>query len=85
MSRGLISDTQCGLVVPAAQYDWHAAVAAGIGIQLGAAWLPSSAELLGGARIPIELWAVVFGGHCSHGQPLKPWRSSHGGTTRVEA
>jgi Ca2+-transporting ATPase len=40
----------------------HAAVFAGIGIQLVAAWWPLSAELLGGAGIPLELWAVVFGG-----------------------
>jgi len=40
----------------------HAAVIAGIGIQIAAASLPSSADLLGNARIPLELWGVVFGG-----------------------
>ncbi|MGB7219779.1 MAG: HAD-IC family P-type ATPase [Vicinamibacterales bacterium] len=40
----------------------HAAVMAGIAIQIGAAWLPFTAELLGNADIPIELWGVVFGG-----------------------
>jgi Ca2+-transporting ATPase len=40
----------------------HAAVAAGVVIQLAAAWLPFTANLLGGADIPIELWGLVFGG-----------------------
>ncbi len=40
----------------------HTAVVAGIGIQLAAAWLPFSADLLGHAGIPIELWGIVFGG-----------------------
>lgn len=40
----------------------HAAVIAGIGIQLAAAWLPFSADLLGNASIPIELWGLVLGG-----------------------
>jgi Ca2+-transporting ATPase len=40
----------------------HAAVAVGIGIQLAAAWLPFAARLLGNARIPAELWGVVFAG-----------------------
>ena len=40
----------------------HMAVIAGVGIQLAAASLPFSAELLGDAAIPIELWGVVFGG-----------------------
>jgi Ca2+-transporting ATPase len=39
----------------------HAAVLAGIGIQLGAAWLPVSADLLGHVGLPIELWGLVFG------------------------
>jgi Ca2+-transporting ATPase len=38
----------------------HAAVVAGIAIQIGAAWLPVSSALLGGAWIPIELWGLVF-------------------------
>jgi Ca2+-transporting ATPase len=40
----------------------HTAVIAGIGIKLAAAWLPFSADLLGNAGIPIELWILVFGG-----------------------
>ena len=40
----------------------HAAVVAGIAIQIAAAWLPLTANLLGSADIPIELWGVVFGG-----------------------
>jgi P-type Ca2+ transporter type 2C len=39
----------------------HTAVIAGIGVQLAAAWLPFSARLLGNARIPIEIWSLVFG------------------------
>jgi Ca2+-transporting ATPase len=39
----------------------HAAVGVGIGIQLAAAWLPFSANLLGNAGLPIELWGLVFG------------------------
>ena len=40
----------------------HAAVIAGVGIQLAAASLPVTSELLGNAAIPLELWGVVFGG-----------------------
>jgi Ca2+-transporting ATPase len=40
----------------------HAAVLTAVGIQIGAASLPFSAELLGNAAIPIELWVIVFGG-----------------------
>lgn len=40
----------------------HATVIAGIGIQVTAAWLPFSANLLGNAGIPFELWALVFAG-----------------------
>jgi Ca2+-transporting ATPase len=40
----------------------HTAVIAGVSIQLGAASLPFTAELLGDAAIPPELWAVVIGG-----------------------
>ena len=39
----------------------HAAVIGGIGTQLVAAWLPVSANMLGHADIPIELWSMVFG------------------------
>ena len=40
----------------------HAAVIAGVGIQLASASLPFTADLLGEAAIPVELWGVVFGG-----------------------
>jgi Ca2+-transporting ATPase len=40
----------------------HAAVGSGIAIQLVAAWLPATANLLGGAKIPTELWGLVFAG-----------------------
>ena len=40
----------------------HAAVVGGVVLQLGAAWLPFSADLLGNADIPSELWGLVFGG-----------------------
>jgi len=40
----------------------HMAVIAGVGIQLTAASLPFTADLLGDAAIPVELWGVVFGG-----------------------
>jgi Ca2+-transporting ATPase len=40
----------------------HAAVVTGVAIQLAAASLPWTSELLGHAAIPVELWGVVFGG-----------------------
>ena len=40
----------------------HAAVILGVGIQVAAASLPWTSELLGRAAIPGELWGVVFGG-----------------------
>ena len=40
----------------------HAAVIAGVAIQVAAASLPFTSDLLGDAAIPVELWAVVFGG-----------------------
>jgi len=40
----------------------HAAVIAGVGIQVAAASLPVTTGLLGNAAIPAELWGVVFGG-----------------------
>jgi Ca2+-transporting ATPase len=40
----------------------HAAVTAGVGIQVAAASLPFTSALLGNAAVPIELWFVVFGG-----------------------
>ena len=39
----------------------HAAVAAGIAIQLSAGSVPFTAELLGNASMPMELWALVLG------------------------
>jgi Ca2+-transporting ATPase len=39
----------------------HAAVAAGILIQVAAATLPMVSNLLGDAAIPVELWSVVLG------------------------
>jgi Ca2+-transporting ATPase len=47
---------------PQANPYLHAAVIAGVGIQLAAASLPFTAALLGDAAIPVELWGVVFGG-----------------------
>jgi Ca2+-transporting ATPase len=40
----------------------HAAVLVGIGLQLAAASLPVTADLLGNAAIPTELWTPVFAG-----------------------
>jgi Ca2+-transporting ATPase len=40
----------------------HAAVGIGIAVQMAAAWFPPTADLLSNARIPVELWSVVFGG-----------------------
>ena len=40
----------------------HGAVVGGIGVQLLAASVPAVSRLLGNAAIPVELWAVVFGG-----------------------
>jgi hypothetical protein len=40
----------------------HTAVVAGVGLQVAAASLPFTADLLGDAAIPIELWGVVFAG-----------------------
>jgi len=40
----------------------HGAIVAGVGIQLAAASLPFTADLLGDAAMPLELWGVVFGG-----------------------
>jgi Ca2+-transporting ATPase len=40
----------------------HGAVITGIAIQVAAASLPFTSDLLGQAAIPVELWSVVFGG-----------------------
>jgi Ca2+-transporting ATPase len=47
---------------PLANPYLHAAVAAGILVQVVAAWLPLTSELLGQATIPVELWGFVAGG-----------------------
>jgi Ca2+-transporting ATPase len=47
---------------PLANPYLHAAVATGILVQVLAAWLPLTSELLGQAAIPPELWGVVAGG-----------------------
>ncbi len=39
----------------------HVAVAAGILVQFAAAAVPMTADMLGRAGIPVELWAMVFG------------------------
>jgi P-type Ca2+ transporter type 2C len=38
----------------------HAAVLAGIGLQIGVARMPWTAELLGETAMPVELWALVL-------------------------
>jgi Ca2+-transporting ATPase len=45
---------------PLANPYLHAAVVAGIAIQLAAASLPPVSNLLGNAALPMELWVVVF-------------------------
>jgi Ca2+-transporting ATPase len=47
---------------PLPNWHLHGAVAAGIGIQVAAASVPLTAGLLGNARLPGELWGVVFAG-----------------------
>lgn len=47
---------------PLSNWYLHTAVIAGLGIQLAAASLPLTADLLGDAAIPLELWGVVIGG-----------------------
>jgi Ca2+-transporting ATPase len=49
-------------VLPLANPYLHAAVMAGMGIQIAAATTPFTAGLLGNARLPIELWALVAAG-----------------------
>jgi Ca2+-transporting ATPase len=46
---------------PLSNWYLHAAVLIGVTVQIAAGWLPVSAELLGDAFIPIELWGLVFG------------------------
>jgi Ca2+-transporting ATPase len=46
-------------VRPLANTHLHAAVMAGLVVQLVAAWLPLTSNLLGGVRIPLELWLLV--------------------------
>ena len=47
---------------PLANPYLHAAVAGGVAIQFAAASVPFVSNMLGHAAIPVELWAVVFGG-----------------------
>jgi Ca2+-transporting ATPase len=47
---------------PLANSYLHTAVVGGVAIQFAAASLPAISNLLGNAAIPVELWAVVFGG-----------------------
>ncbi len=47
---------------PLANPYLHAAVAGGIALQFAAAALPVFSDMLGGAAIPMELWAVAFAG-----------------------
>jgi len=47
---------------PLANKYLHLAVGAGIGLQLASGWLPFTANMLGNASIPVELWALVFAG-----------------------
>jgi Ca2+-transporting ATPase len=47
---------------PLANPYLHAAVVLGMAVQVAAAMLPWTASLLGNARLPIELWVLVFGG-----------------------
>jgi Ca2+-transporting ATPase len=48
-------------VTPLSNRYLHAAVAVGILIQLAAAAIPFTSELLGDARVPAELWLLIFG------------------------
>jgi Ca2+-transporting ATPase len=47
---------------PLANRYLHAAVLVGVGVQIAAASLPVTASLLGNARLPTELWILVFTG-----------------------
>ena len=45
--------------IPRANPYLHAAVIGGVALQLGAAWLPWTSEMLGGASMPAPLWGIV--------------------------
>jgi P-type Ca2+ transporter type 2C len=47
---------------PLANGYLHAAVIGGAAIQFAAGWVPFLSKMLGDARLPAELWIVVFGG-----------------------
>jgi Ca2+-transporting ATPase len=47
---------------PLANPYLHAAVLSGVAIQVAAAAVPFVSRMLGNAAIPLELWALVFGG-----------------------
>jgi Ca2+-transporting ATPase len=57
---------------PLANPVLHAAVAAGILIQLGTAWWPPAARLLGNAAVPAQLWLAIGG------LAILAWGLSHG-------
>ncbi len=59
----------------------HAAVGLGVLIQLAAAWLPLTSQLLGHASLPLPLWALVFGAAiaswaCAEGVARLVWRQA---------
>ena len=47
--------------IPRANPYLHAAVIGGVALQLGAAWLPWTSRMLGGAAMPAPLWMIVGG------------------------
>ena len=59
----------------------HAAVGLGVLIQLTAAWLPLTSQLLGHASLPLPLWVLVFGAAiaswaCAEGVARLVWRQA---------
>jgi magnesium-transporting ATPase (P-type) len=47
--------------IPRANPYLHAAVIGGVALQLAAAWLPWTSQMLGGASMPAPLWLIVAG------------------------
>jgi Ca2+-transporting ATPase len=71
------------LVRPFPNTYLHAAVMAGVAIQVAAASLSFTSELLGNGAIPMELWGVIFGrARLAWGQAAAPsrlaWRQHAG-------
>jgi Ca2+-transporting ATPase len=65
----------------------HGAVALGIGIQIAAASLPPSAQMLGNAALPLALWPLVFAAAglawaVAEGLARVVWREPRGGAAR---